>query len=187
MKSSCSLTCVSIPCWPHCSRLGLQPQHWLINSLLQPYVSETLISYRRPAVMARVDPQPPPQHQSQTQRNTSTLTQRLKSFGRGYSTATQTSETIIWVLLLLYCKPEKVLEKTRKDIQEEVLVSKTLSPLSRNNAPAVETWCQLHRTAPCSHIHSPPPPQSQRSGRWAPLRTLSPPRSITHWQSEAPG
>lgn len=41
-------TCVSIPCWPHCSRLRLQLQHWPINSQLRPTAgdSDRLLAHR---------------------------------------------------------------------------------------------------------------------------------------------
>lgn len=66
-----------------------------------------------------------------------------------------------------------------RDIWRVAVVKKMFSPLSHSNVPAVETWCLLHRRAPCSHSRSPPPPQSQRSGRWAPRRSPSPLRSPT--------
>lgn len=46
----------------------------------------------------------------------------------------------------------------------------------------METLCQGHRRAPCNHSHSPPLLRSQKSGRWAPRRSLSPPKSPTRSQ-----
>lgn len=88
------------------------------------------------------------------------------------------TRTIAWTLLLVFCKTDKkCCDKQRIDIQR--VVRKKFLPLSHSNVPAVETWCQLRRRAPCSRSRSPPPPRSQRSGRWAPRRSLSPPRSPT--------
>lgn len=84
------------------------------------------------------------------------------------------SKTIVWTLLLLYCNVCQ-----REDIQRVAAARKMFLPLSHSNVPAVETWCQLHQRAPCSRSRSPPPPQSQTSGIWAPRRSLSPPRSPT--------
>lgn len=84
------------------------------------------------------------------------------------------SRTIVRTVLLWYCTTSH-----RRDIQSIEAVRKTFLPLSHSNVPAVETWCQLHRRAPCSRSHSLPPPRSQRSGRWAPRHSLSLPRSPT--------
>lgn len=46
-------------------------------------------------------------------------------------------------------------------------------PLSHSNVQAVETSYRLRQKAPCSRSRSLPPLRSQRSGRWAPPRSLS--------------
>lgn len=63
------------------------------------------------------------------------------------------------------------------------LPTKIFSPQSHSNVQAVEIWCPRHRKAPCSHSHNLPPPQFQRSGRWALRRSLSLPRSPTDSQN----
>lgn len=106
--------------------------------------------------MTCVDLQMPQRQHSQTQRSTSTWTKWFKS---DYAIK---SPGVVHSLPCI--KPSHC---------------KTFSPLSHSNVQAVEIWCQLRRKAPCSHSHSPPPPQFQRSGKWALLHSPSPLRSPT--------
>lgn len=69
---------------------------------------------------------------------------------------------------------------TQKRISENYWIM--FLPLSHSNVPAVETLCQGHRRAPCNRSRSPPLLRSQRSGRWAPRHSLSPPKSPTRSQ-----
>lgn len=158
------------------ARLRLKPQHWLINSRSQSNARNSQDRLSTPREWRLVStynrlrsstPKPrgarqldskwlKPEYGIKSPGVLHKLT-LLQSVGKGYSTA-----ALIQKQMPLYTvKPVVFL------------------PLSHSNVPAVETWCPLHRRAPCSRSRSPPPPQSQRSGRWAPRRSLSPPRSPT--------
>lgn len=163
-------TCVSIPCWPHCSSLRLQPQ---INSLLQRDVrySDRLSAPRGWWLLST---------HNRLRRNTAKprgtcwlkviqagvwtgIKHSLKSLSSAYSRTIVCTSSCYTVKTVLKC----------------AVIRNMFLPLSRSSVRAVETWCRLRQTAPCSRSRSPPPPRSQRSGRWAPRRSLSPPRSPT--------